>query len=323
MSAPEQSVLKALAIKAEATAGTFSTPTMAADAVRILRPGTIAWGHAIPGLRTGVVTGGYGRPPSAPPTGRWLRIELEMELVGSGTAATAPKPGFGLLLDPFMAEAVTTVVDYSFSATQKKTFSVLAQDGGKEFEGRGMVPTRLMLRGPVDDGRILIAATIEGILNIDPVEQALEAQTYNNQAATPLIFGGATVMTVGGTALIVRSFELDFRLQARPWRVNRNVAGNLVHGIVTQANPIIRCPAEVDALATHNPFTRQSAPQTALAFSLTLGSAAGNKYVITADHVEYDPNNIGWSEEDMLRMYDLELGFPRPSGGNWFKISHQ
>lgn len=324
MSAPELTINSGVAIKDEgATPGTWAAPTMAADALRIVGPPTPRWGYALPAQRENVVTGGYGSPPSAPPSGRWFTCEFEYELTGSGTNDTPPRAGRIFL--PFMSETpvVSTSVDYEPSAAAKKTLSVLVQDAGKEYQGRGCVPTSLRIRGPNDDGRIFGVVTLAGILNADPTEQALEAQTFGDQVATPLVFGGATVMSVGGTALIFRSLELDFGLVAQGWRIDRNQAGNLAHGIVTQVRPMIRFPAEVDALATHNPFTRQAAPQTALAFSLQLGSAAGNQYLITGDHIEYDPNNLGLSDENQIRMYDLELGFARPDAGTWFKISHQ
>ena len=323
MSAPELSVNYGVAIAEETTPGTYITPAAATDALRVSAMPSPAWGHALPAQRQGSAVGGYGRPPSAPPSGRWFAVDFECELVGSGVVDTEPR--FGRLLLPFMSEAVvaSTSVNYNPSAAQKTSLSVLVQDGNKQYQGRGCVPTSLRIRGPDNDGRVIAAVRLEGILNGDPTEQALEAQTFGGQVAIPPIFGGSSIFTVGATALIFRSFELDFGLRARGYRIDRNQAGNLAHGIVTGIAPVIRFPAEVDALATHNPFTRQSAPETALAFSLTIGSVAGNTYIITADHVEYDPNNIGWSDDDGLRVYDLELGFVRPASGTYLQISHQ
>jgi hypothetical protein len=319
MTNPELSVNYGLALEIEAEAGTWDAPTMAANAIRLAQRPRFSWGYALPGRREGVAVAGYGIPPSAAPGGRFGRIEAVFELTGSGTAATAPR--LGEILETFMTEEVTTVVDYEISAAVKKTLSLLFQQANMAAQIRGAVPERLVIRGPDSENRCFLEATIAGILDVAIAEQAIEAQTFGDQAATPAEFQGA--LTVGTTPMIYDSFELDLGLQARPYRIDRSDTSHLVHGIVTQVNPVLRFPGEVVALSVHNPFTRQADPATALALSLTVGTVAGNTFLFTGDHVEYDPENVTLEDRDLLEYWGLELGIRKPASGTWLKISHQ
>lgn len=318
---PELNVNYGLAIKVETTPGTWAAPTMATDALRLAGEPEVSVGYVYPGGREGAAVGGYGIPPSAKPLGRWCRVTFEHELVGSGTATTPPR--WGRLLQTFMTETVgASDVSYQPSAAQKKTLSVLVQYANKEFQIRGAVPEELRLVGSPNDGRVLVRATLAGILNAAPTEKALDAQTFGAQGSTPTPFAGA--FTVGGTTMIYQEFELDFGITAVPWRTDRNQSDILLEGVVVQVNPRITFPPEVVALSTHDPFARQAAPTTALAFSQRLGTSAGNRYLITGDYVEYDPSEpLPLRSNNGLVYYSpLVLRFARPASGIWFKIAH-
>lgn len=321
---PELSINYGLALKVETTAGTWAAPTMAADALRLAGEPSVSIRYVLPGDRDGVAVAGYGVPPGATPLGRVARITFSTELVGSGTAGTPPR--WGRILQTFMTETIVgtptpTNIDYEPSAAQRKTLSVLLEHANKKIEVRGAIPESLQLAGPTDEARVLVNCTLVGIVNSDPVELALEAQTFGDQAATPSPFTGA--FTVGGTAMKYEQFELDFGLSVRPWRLDRNLSDVLAPGLVTQVNPRVRFPGEVEALAAHDPFTRQKTPTTALAYSQRLGTTAGNRYLVTGSHVEYQPGEeLGFRTENGIVYYDLSLRFVRPASGTWFKISH-
>ncbi|HWO88452.1 MAG TPA: hypothetical protein VNL98_04805 [Gemmatimonadales bacterium] len=312
---PELTVNYGLALKVETTRGTYATPTMAADAIPLAEEPTVEHGYVLPGGRDGVAVGGYGVPPSANPLGRYCRIRFTTELLGSGTATTPPR--WARLLQCFAPETVgVSDVSYQPGLSDPKSLSGLVQWGGKQFTIVGAVPESLVIRGAADSPRIMVEATVAGKMQAAPTEQALEAQTF--QATNPVPFTGA--FTVGGVALKYDEFELDFGLTTRPWRID---AGNLLFGVVTQVNPRITFPGEVEALSTHDPFARQAAPQTALAFSQRLGTTAGNRYLLTGDHVEYVGDApLPLQSRNGLLYYGLTLRFTRPASGTWMKLSH-
>jgi len=314
---PELSVDYGLAIKVETNRGAYATPAMNADAIPLADEPTVEVGYVLPGGRDGVAVGGYGVPPGATPLGRFLRIRFRTELLGSGTAATPPR--WGRLLQAFAPEVVATDVSYQPGYSDPKCLSAILEAGGKQFQGVGMVPESLVLRGNPDDARILVECTLAGKLNAAPTEQALESQSF--QDTNPVPFQGAC--TLGGTVLTYEEFELDFRLAARPWRVDRNTTDPLLFGVVTNVKPRLTLPAEVIALSGHDVFARQAAQQTALALSQTLGTTTGRKYVITADHAAIAAGEaLGMRSKNGMVYYGLVLDIQRPASGTWLKVSH-
>lgn len=313
---PELTINYGLAIAVETTRGVYASPTMANDALPLADEPEIEHGWALVGDRTGVAVGGFGVPASANPLGRFARVTFRTELLGSGAATTPPR--WARILQTFMTETVgASDVSYQPDSSNPKTLSVLVQHGGKQFQLVGAVPERLVVRGAPDASRVLIECTLAGKLNAAPTEQALQSQGFQN--TNPVAFTGAC--TVGGTTMRYEQFEVDFGVEARPFRVDRN--SDIVFGVVTQVNPRIRFPAEVEALTTHDPFARAAATQTALAFSQRLGNAAGHRYLITGDHVEYVSSRpLRFASREGILYYDLELRFARPASGTWFKLSH-
>jgi hypothetical protein len=291
---------------------------MAADAIPLAQEPDVEHGYVLPGLRDGVAVGGYGVPPSANPLGRFGRVRFLTELLGSAVATTPPR--WARILQTFAPEVVGAGdVSYQPGTSAEKALSVLIQRANKQFQLVGAVPESLVLRGSPDQAKCLIECTLAGKLNAAPTEQALEAQTFQN--TDPVPFQGA--LTVGATVLIYEEFELDFGLTARPWRVDRNTTDPLLHGLVTQVIPRITFPAEVEALATHDPFGRQAAPQTARAFSQRIGTTAGKRLLITGDHAEYVGDApIPLRTQNGLLYYNLSLRFAKPSTGTWLKLSH-
>ena len=158
---PETFVDFGVAIELEATPGVWDAPTMAGAAVRLANRPTLRWEWMAPGGREGVSVGGYGIPPSAAPRGRLARLEAELELVGSGTAGTAPR--WTRILETFNTHTDTaTENDFTPAASTKKALSVLFQDANKEYQLRGAVPERLVIRGPDRENRIIVATTLVG-----------------------------------------------------------------------------------------------------------------------------------------------------------------
>ena len=314
---PELSVNYGLALKVETNQGTYATPTMAADAIPLAEEPTIEVGYILPGAREGLAVGGYGAPPNANPLGRYGRIRFRTELLGSGTAATPPR--WARLLQPFAPEVIATDVSYQPGYSTPKCLSAILELGGKQFQLVGAVPEQLTIRGDATEARVFVEGTLAGKLNAAPTEQALEAQTF--QDTNPVPFQGA--LTVGGTVIKYAEFVLDFGLASLPWRVERNTADPLIFGVVTNVHPKLTFPGEVEALATHDPFTRQSAQQTALALSQTLGTTSGRKYVITADHLAVAAGEaLGFQAKDGILYYGLTLEVKRPATGTFLKLSH-
>lgn len=322
MASPELSVNYGFAVKVETTAGTYITPTMADDALRLAEEPEVEIGYVLPGGRDGVAVAGYGVPPSAKPLGQYGRVTIATELVGSGVVDTPPR--WGRLLQPFMSETVNagTNVQYVPAASQKKSLSLLIEHANKLVKIRGAVPESIRLVGSPDEARVLVRATLAGALEASPTEGALESQTFGAQGATPTPFVGA--FQLGGVVMVYEEFDLDFGIAARPWRIDRNQASGLIHGIVTQVNPRITFPPELTAIATHDPFARQTAPQTPVVYSHRLGNTATNQYIIEADHVEYDPAEAIplRSNNGMVYYSPITLRFARPSSGVWFRVTH-
>lgn len=314
---PELGVHYGLAVKVETTRGVWAAPAMATDAIPLAKEPTVTYGYELRGDREGAAVGGLGAPSSAAPLGRSARVRFTTELMGSGTATTPPR--WARLLRPFMTETVgVSDVSYVPSSAAAATLSVLVEWAGKSFQIVGAVPESLVIRGAADSPRVLIECTLAGKLNAAPSELALEAQSF--QANTPTPFQGA--LTVAGTALKYQEFELDFGLRARPWRVDRNVSDPLLFGVVTQVDPRITFPVEVEALGTFDPFSIQAVPGTARAFSQRLGTTSGNRFLITGDFVEILGDPFELSSQDGIMYYNLSFRFAKPASGTWFKISH-
>lgn len=316
---PELSTQFGIAVELEANAGTWDAPTMAANALRLAQRPGFRWGYAASGERPNTSVGGFGTPPSAGHGGRWGRLSIMHRMAGSGDNDTPP--ALAEILQTFMAETINagTSVEYVPSTAQKKAVSILHQMGNKEVQLRGAIPERLIIRGPEDQNFVVMEADMVGNMDVAVAEKAIDAMTFANQASVPAEFRGA--MTVGGTAMIFDSFELDFGITAVPYRISRAETSHLLFGVVTQINPVLRFPGEVVALSAHNPFTRMAAPATPLALSLAFGTAAGNIFTITADHAEYVPEG-SLVDRQALEYYDMTLAIRRPASGTFLKITH-
>ena len=297
-----------IAVAKETTPGTFATPEMATDAIRLAEKPQVSFGWSGDGNRSGAATGGFGRPKSAGPVGSWIEVGIVAELIHSGTVDTPPK--VNRLLLPFMKETVhtATAVYSEVSAADGAPLSLMVQHAGFEYQVKGAVPTRCVIRGDAL-GRMFIEQTLVGIVSAK-TDQALEAATYDLAAPEPLI--GSSIFTVDAVAHLFRSVEIDFGITSITPRdrINANVTDGLEYGVVTNVDPIIRFIAETVALSTFNPFTVAEAAETAKAFALALG-AASSQFAFDADHVELRPE-FSLTDDNTLTMWDLTLGVIRP-----------
>jgi hypothetical protein len=307
---PTSERLYNIAVKIEDPAGTYSTPEMATDAVRLSEKPQISFGYSGDGNRDGAAVGGFGRPVSLAPVGGWIEVSLVAEMIHSGTPVT-PALVTRLLL-PFMketADATGGAVYHEISWTDGKPLSLMVQHAGYELQVTGAVPTRTVIRGDAL-GRMFIETTLVGILSAKS-DQALEAATYDLTVPEPLL--GANIFTVDSINHLWRSIEIDFGITSVTPRdrISGNAAAGLLFGVVTNIDPVIRFIAETEALADFNPWTDGvDEAEIAKVFSLALGPV-DTQFNFDADFVEYRPE-FSLADENGLTMWDLTLGVIRP-----------
>jgi hypothetical protein len=318
----------AFATVLETTPGTVGSPTMAANAIRLLEPPTIEEFYLAENLTDDIVTGKLGVLTLAAPGARAFRIRGRAPIVGRGVAyadTVAGRPE----LDPLIvaggfARTVTTTagsekVDYNPSddpnAGANSTVTAVLEAEGKKYT---------LSYGVLEELSIMIEAatfpifsfTLVGIAT-DPTEQALEAATYGT-TLFPVWKGAGSFALSGATTIKPRSFELSLGLAAAP-RVDANAVDGHSGYRITGRVPEVRLRAETQALTDWNPRQDFNLRTIDVSCGLSLVSPQYKRFKIDIDDarvVGVDPG-----EENRLSYHDVRYRVSMPASGSECKLS--
>lgn len=203
------------------------------------------------------------------------QISFEVDLVGSGTAGTAPAWG-PLLRACSVAEVVTagTKVEYTPITDNPESIALYFDVDGIKHIMLGARGTAVIRLGV--NGNPVIAFTFTSLFTV-PLDAAKPVPIYtawkDPQAASK---ANTPTFTIGGTAFVARDYEFDLACAVEP-RMLIGFEGILITG----KDERVKMTVEAVPLATYNP-TQVAALGTPKALALTHGTAAGK--IVAIEH---------------------------------------
>jgi len=294
---------KVLLAKIETAYGTDSTPTGAANAILAsevtFQPmeGEVA--------KRNIETPWLGTQ-AAVLTAFKSMITFSVELVGSGTAGTAPLWG-PLLRACAAAETVTAATKVEYTPITKNMESVTLYfdvDGTKHV----MTGARGNCTIKADANGIPVATFIMTSLFTIPTEAARPVPVYTGfkdpQAANST---NTTLFTIGATAMALRSLEFDFGNDVQV----RNLIGSDAVRIVDRECSL-KTQVEAIALTSYDPYTIARAG-TKQAVALQHHTVAGSKFRL--DFSNAQQLLPSYQEQNGIAEWPLSF-LPLPTSGN-------
>jgi Phage tail tube protein len=296
---------KILLFKIETTYGVDPVPTGAANAIlatnvkfQPMEGKDVSRNLELPYM------GGQGTIPNE----LQATISFDIELAPSGTAGTAP--AWGPLL---RACAVAQVVNAGTSVVYNP-ISTAHESGTMYF---WIDSTRYVSRGMRGTAKLSIDAQGIAYLRFDftglfvaPAETARPSPVTLTAFQKPQVATSTNTptFTIGGTAFVMRSFELDLKNQVEP----RFLIGTEAI-LITQKEEMIKTVVEAQPLSAFNPFTLAQ-NQTAQAISLVHGTGAGRitTLAVPAAQMQRLP---GLENAQKIKEWPLSL-MPLPVSGN-------
>ena len=241
-------------------------------------------------------------------------LTFTVELVGSGTAGTAPAWG-PIIRGCGAAQVITahTSVDYTPVSTNHESVVMHFYIGPSRHIFLGSRGTAVL---SVNANGIPVARfTMTGLFSL-PADQArpnVDLSTFKEpEVATNK---NTPLFTIGATPFVLRSYELNLGNDVQP----RMLIGAERVVIVDRAETM-QCTVEAVPYATYNPYAIAQ-NNTLQAVTLQHGIIAGRKVTITTPQAEQDrPGGL----QNNQNVVEWQLGFkPLPSGaGNdQWKIS--
>ncbi|MDE1917669.1 MAG: hypothetical protein KGJ57_18180 [Sphingomonadales bacterium] len=238
---------KTILAKTETVYATDANPTGAADAI-LASDVTFNPMEGDVVKRT-VERGFFGAQPFAIPATR-SSLTLSVELVGSGTAGTAPAWS-PLIRACGVAEVVTagSKVEYTPITTGQESASIYFDvDGTKHV----MLGARGNLTVKVDANGIPVATFTFTSLFTIPTEAARPTPDYSKwQAPQAASSTNTPLFSIGGTPFPLRSFEFDLANDVQP----RMLIGSESVLITGRDDAALKVQVEATPLTTYDPFT--------------------------------------------------------------------
>lgn len=234
------------------------------------------------------------------------KITFGLELRGSGTKGTAPAwtiflraCGFGETPDP--PNSVTWVP--ASSSIPSLTIACYHDGVIKKMVGsRGTVKFIHKIGEP-----IMMEFEFTGVYHSWITGALLSGVSH--EGTVPPKFQNASLL-MHGYATIISALEFDMA-NTVSLRDDANSSGGLLSAVITEREPVGSFDPEAVVIATHD-FMARLIVGTLAAFTETIGSADGNKFVITAPKVQYvkvDPaDRNGISTNDVSFALSLDTG---------------
>jgi hypothetical protein len=289
----------------EVTYGTDPTPLPASNAVLCEAPEIEILGRKLE--RSNVKS--YFGTLAPINVGEGIKITFTAELKGSGTAGTAPEigplleacgmthtniPGTSDSYDPNSdlesAQESVTIYFYQHNICHKVT----GCRGTFSLEGKA-----------AEYGKIRFEFT--GIY-VGPVDENIPAPTFNPTLPPKLL---SASFSIGGYAAIIENFKVDLgnEIAKRP---SANAATGILSYFIKERAVTGEIDPEAVVLSTWNPWSLWENSASG-ALTITFGSAAGNRCVVSGPKVVLD--SIKYAERESLLAYSTPLIFT-PDAGN-------
>lgn len=301
---------KTILAKLETTYGVDTTPTGAANAMLV---SDVSFSPMDGEDVSRNLERTYFGAQSSLPVGLRSQLTFSIELVGSGTAGTAPAWG-PLMRACGAAQVITagTKVEYTPVTDNPESCSIYFDvDGTKHvmLGTRGTWVYRINAQGiPV------LVFTMTGLFSLPaeapkpvPVYTAFQAPQIASTANTP-------TFTVGGVALKLRSFEVTLGNVITP-RLLIGYEGILI----TDRNEQLAARVEAEALTVYNPFTKAHAATTE-AIVLAHGTVAGKRVQFDAPYAVVQ-RLTGYENQDGILEWPLTYSLLPSAGNDQWKIT--
>lgn len=297
---------KTLMLKAETTYGVDATPTGAANAIlaRDVRLSPME-GQDVDRMLELPYMGATGTVPTA----LHAKLSFKVEVKGSGTAGTAP--AFGPILRACgCAEVIVAATSVTYSRVSKNHSSatIYINIGGTLYKllgARGTCTLRVNAQAIA-----YLEFDLTGLWTL-PIAQAVPAVTLGTQLSSfPQVATSANTptFTLGGTALVLRSFALNFGNTVSP----RFLIGS--EGVIIEKiEETMEFTVEAEPLATLNPY-QLALNGTLSVLSLVHGTGAGKICTLSVPRTQLQrPSGI--EQQQGIVEWPLR-GVPLPNTGN-------
>jgi len=303
--------------KVETTYGSDPTPTVSANA---LLTGKVNI-EIVDASRERKVMLPYFGSLQKIPLGEGVKISFSVEVRGSGTATTPPRVA-ALLRAANLTETIgASYVDYDpNSSTDGESCTIYFYQDGILWKVLGCMTESIKLSAKANE-----IATLEFSLlglwggKASITDTSFPSPTYEATSIKPPIFNSAT-FTVHSYAGIISNFEVTIKN-----KIAKRLSANATNGILRYSIVGREVEGSIDpelvALSSFNPFDLWEDGD-AGTITATIGSSAGNKYVITLSDTVIAPPKLGGREG--MATYALSFtAHPTLSAGNGeIKIRH-
>ncbi|NCW69848.1 MAG: hypothetical protein EBV86_15060 [Marivivens sp.] len=301
---------RVLLAKEESTYGTDPTPTGSADAILVRSLEISPFQSDV--VERELIRGYMGNYETLHASQR-VEINFDVEMVGSGSAGTAP--AFGPLLkacgNSETIVASTSVTYAPVSSSFDSATLYFFQDGIRQ----KVTGARGSFSISAEVGQIpTISFNMIGIYN-EPTDVANATPTYQNQAK-PVLFknGNTTSQQLFGYAGAVQSFSFDQSNQS----VFRELVGGSKEVLITDRRPGGSIVLEAVTMATKNYFNSITEADTGNN-TFQHGQEAGNIFTFSAPQT--DLSGISYSDSDGIQMLNIDyIATPTASGNDDYSI---
>lgn len=308
-------------LKVEATEGTDAVPT-GVDALQLLGNATLAVGAEVENLRPDLQNGLLDDAAPLPPGAKFCELSMQGQIRGLGatyTTTTFPELHAVLQTGGFTPSLNAGAYSYDTASINLKTATAYCLHGLNDgtFVHHHLLAGRLSTLGfdfPAGaPGRW--SATVRG-LYVAPSDTSDITPTY--QTAAPPLFAAANSWTYNSLAPVVRMANVTIPTPLRA-RLNGNATDGLAGYQQTQRSPTWSADLEAQKVADLAAYADwvAASPRTLL---VNLGSAANNKFSITADKAVI-AKPITYKDDSGLWLYALQ-GSLHPEGTNRVKITY-
>lgn len=241
------------------------------------------------------------------PSGLYVMLTGSVELVGSGTAGTAPAWA-PLMRACAAAEVITanTSVEYSPISDAHESCALYFWLGGTRQVITGVRGTAVLSLSAT--GIPTARFTLTG-LYLKPTEAARVSPTLTGFKLPQVASKTNTpVFTIGGASFVLRNYELDLGNDVQP----RMLIGQEQIIIVNRAERL-RAQVEAVPLSTYDPFAKAESQEPS-AVVIEHGTVVGRKVRIEAGYAT-QARLSGYANEQEILEWPLEFT-PTPSAGN-------
>lgn len=255
-------------------------------------------------------------------TGPHVQIDFDIELAGSGTAAT--ETAWATLLKACNIDATTAspIVSYSYSPVStapasQNSVAIIAEFNGEQ---QLVLGCRGNARFDFSTGQIpKISFTFLGIY-AKPTAATLTADYTAFQAPVPITDSNTGTLTLDSYAFAVESLSFDMGNQV----AYRNVV-NDEKVVVSDRNVRGSISFEAELIATKDVYALIESHSTVSTAVLDMvhnagGSPENSGSIIELDAPAVQLSNLSYGESDGIRMYTCDLIFTPSSGNDEFTL---